>query len=189
MNEPTNERLVRIAASAFWRHGYDGTSTRELADELGIKKASLYHHIRGKEDLLHEISVRSLDHIAQATAAAVEQATEPERLSALVRAHVTTALTDRDMHATMLTELRAMSSDRRADVLERRKVYEGFIEDCVGREQQAGRLRADKSPRWLTLALLNLLNWTIFWYDPDGPLDPSEIADGLLDIYLNGAST
>lgn len=186
--EPTNERLIRLAATEFWQRGYAATSTRELAELLGIQKASLYHHIRSKEDLLQEISVRSLDHIQQATADAIETAEPGEQLHALVRAHVATALGDRDMHAVTLTELRSMSEKRRHDVLELRRAYEQTVEDCIVQAQADGVLRTDMSARWLTLSLLNLLNWTIFWYHADGSLDVDEIGEGLYDVFVNGAA-
>lgn len=186
--EPTNERLIRLAATAFWERGYAATSTRELAELLGIQKASLYHHIRSKEELLQEISVRSLDHIQQAVDEATTGAEGGDRLAALVRAHVATALGDRDMHAVTLTELRSMSPERRDVVLELRRAYEQTVEDCVARAQADGVLRADMSARWLTLSLLNLLNWTIFWYRPDGSLGAEEIGDRLYELFVDGAA-
>jgi len=185
--EPTSERLIRLAATAFWERGYAATSTRELSELLGIQKASLYHHIRGKEDLLEQISVRSLEHISSAVAQAVSSAPEGDRLRALVRAHIDTALGDRDMHAVMLTEMRSMSDARRQDILELRRRYEQSVEECVAAAQADGTLRSDMSARWLTLSLLNLLNWTIFWYRPEGSLDADEIGERLYDVFVNGA--
>ncbi len=49
------------AAKLFWTKGYASTTTREIAEVLGVRKASLYHHISCKEDLLFEIPVNSCD--------------------------------------------------------------------------------------------------------------------------------
>src|SRR5438045_8670775 len=46
------EELTRTAARLFADRGYHGTSLADLAEALGIQKASLYHHIDSKEDLL-----------------------------------------------------------------------------------------------------------------------------------------
>src|SRR3954467_11240421 len=48
------EELTRTAARLFADRGYHGTSLADLAEALGIQKASLYHHIDSKEDLLWE---------------------------------------------------------------------------------------------------------------------------------------
>ena len=37
--------------------------------------------------------------------------------------------------------------------------------------------------------LLNLLNWSMSWWNPDWDLTPGELADILSDLYLNGAGS
>src|SRR2546423_15717890 len=46
------EELTRPAGRLFADRGYHGTSLADLAEALGIQKASLYHHIDSNEDLL-----------------------------------------------------------------------------------------------------------------------------------------
>jgi TetR/AcrR family transcriptional regulator, cholesterol catabolism regulator len=61
------ERTVRRAGAAtakelrdeearlFWKKGFASTSTRELAESLGVQKASLYYHTESKEQSLYDI--------------------------------------------------------------------------------------------------------------------------------------
>lgn len=184
----TSSRLLLAAAELFWEKGFSGASTRELSERLGIQKASLYYHIRSKDDLLYEISIRSLDDIQQAVVTALANAPIEGRLQALVHAHLRTALEERHMHATQLTELRSMSEERRSAVLARRDAYERTVIETIRAEQAAGRLRMDLDARYLGLGLLNLLNWTIFWYRPEGPKAIEELADFFCDLYINGAA-
>lgn len=107
--ENTAERLLRLAAALFRQKGYAASTTRELASLLGIQKASLYHHIRGKEDLLFGVSVRSLEHITEAVTVARDTAAPDKRLNMMITAHLVTALEDQEMHTTMLIELRSLS--------------------------------------------------------------------------------
>jgi hypothetical protein len=108
------------------------------------------------------------------------------RLKAAVRMHLVTALSERDMHSTMLTELRALTPERRSQVIEQRAKYESLLSEIIAEEQAAGRVRADLSSRRLTLALLNLLNWTIFWFDVDGEMSVEDVVDLLSTVYFNG---
>ena len=48
----TRQRAIEVALDLFTEQGYDKTSLREIADRLGIKKASLYYHFPSKEALL-----------------------------------------------------------------------------------------------------------------------------------------
>jgi AcrR family transcriptional regulator len=183
-NDTTAEKLLPLAAALFHERGFSATSTRELAEHLGIQRASLYHHIRSKEDLLFAISMESLAHIQ----AAVESVPEEPggRLRAAVRMHLVTALSERDMHSTMLTELRALTPERRGQVIEQRAKYEALLSGIIAEEHAAGRVRDDLSPRRLTLALLNLLNWTIFWFDVDGEMSVHDVVDLLSTVYFDG---
>jgi AcrR family transcriptional regulator len=186
--EPTTaERLLRVAAALFREKGYAATTTRELSDRLHIQKASLYHHIRGKEDLLLVICQESLRRITAAVTEAATRATPERRLHDMVVAHVHSALADRDLHTTMLTDLRSLSPQRRRDVLTRRDAYELLFTEAIAAEQATGRIRDDVDARGLTLSLLNLLNWTIFWYDPNGSRSADDIAEMLASIYFDGA--
>jgi AcrR family transcriptional regulator len=48
----TRERIREEAVALFTERGYATTSLREIADRVGITKASLYYHYPSKQDLL-----------------------------------------------------------------------------------------------------------------------------------------
>jgi len=186
---PTSARLLSTAAALFRAKGYAATTTRELSATLGIRNASLYHHIGKKEDLLYALCVDSLGHIRGAASQAM--ASEPDaisRLRALVRAHVVSALDDLDKHATMLIELRSLSPERRSKIVALRDEYEALVSSAIQDAQREGRIRADIPARHLTLALLNLLNWTIFWYQPGGDLTAEQLGELFARLFLHGAA-
>ena len=48
----TRERLLRAAADAFARHGYDGTRVADIAASAGVSNGALYAHFGSKAELL-----------------------------------------------------------------------------------------------------------------------------------------
>lgn len=55
------ERVLRAAERLFSERGYKAVTMRDIANELGMKPASLYNHApRGKEDLFIAITERNL---------------------------------------------------------------------------------------------------------------------------------
>ncbi|KAA0018904.1 TetR/AcrR family transcriptional regulator [Antrihabitans cavernicola] len=46
------ERIRQVALELFTERGYDGTSLREIAEQLGVTKAALYYHFKSKEAIL-----------------------------------------------------------------------------------------------------------------------------------------
>ncbi|MGW3630462.1 TetR/AcrR family transcriptional regulator [Streptomyces sp. NPDC005122] len=51
---PRDELLV-AAAELFTTHGYAATTTRAVAERAGMRQASMYHYVSGKEELLAEL--------------------------------------------------------------------------------------------------------------------------------------
>ncbi|MGD0310923.1 MAG: TetR/AcrR family transcriptional regulator [Acidimicrobiales bacterium] len=67
----TRERILDIALDLFTTKGYDKTSLREIAEQLGFSKAAIYYHFASKEEILlalhlrlHEFGREALESIA-----------------------------------------------------------------------------------------------------------------------------
>ena len=54
----TRERILNVALDLFIEKGFDKTSLRELAEQLGVTKAALYYHFASKEDILMALHLR-----------------------------------------------------------------------------------------------------------------------------------
>lgn len=186
-SDDTRSRLLTEGAALFRERGFYATTTREISARLGINKASLYYHMPSKEALLHEICVESLRRTKLALSEAL--AAQPDKsqwITTLVHAHVRSMLTDFEMHATMLFEMRCLTGDLFANVKASRDEYEAMVLETVTAAQDAGYLRTDLTAKRLAMGMLNLMNWTLAWWSPDGDLTPDQQADVLADIYLNG---
>ncbi len=46
---------IRSAAAVFAEKGFHGSSTRDIAEHLGIKQGSLYYYFKSKEEALGEV--------------------------------------------------------------------------------------------------------------------------------------
>ncbi|WAC70158.1 TetR/AcrR family transcriptional regulator [Microbacterium sp. SL75] len=51
----TRQQILVHAARLFGRHGYHGTTTREIADAVGIRQPSLFYHFSAKHVILAEL--------------------------------------------------------------------------------------------------------------------------------------
>ncbi len=54
----TRERILDVALDLFTEQGYEKTSLRDIAEQLGITKAALYYHFERKQDILLELHLR-----------------------------------------------------------------------------------------------------------------------------------
>jgi AcrR family transcriptional regulator len=70
----TKERILDVALDLFTEKGFDKTSLREIAEQLGVTKAALYYHFASKEDILMALHMR----IHEFGTDALERMTEEE---------------------------------------------------------------------------------------------------------------
>ena len=54
----TRERILDIALDLFTTQGYETTSLREIAEQLGFSKAAIYYHFKSKDDILIALHMR-----------------------------------------------------------------------------------------------------------------------------------
>jgi len=54
----TRQRILDVALDLFTEQGYDGTSLRQIAEQLSITKAAIYYYFESKEDILMALHMR-----------------------------------------------------------------------------------------------------------------------------------
>jgi AcrR family transcriptional regulator len=79
----TRERALVAALDLFSREGYDAVSMREIAEELGVSKAALYHHFTSKQEIARELIGGYLAAVDELVTWA--RATEPDLSDLLAR--------------------------------------------------------------------------------------------------------
>ncbi|MEX2425167.1 MAG: helix-turn-helix domain-containing protein [Thermomicrobiaceae bacterium] len=86
--ESARSRVVTVAERLFSDRGYKAVTLRDIADELGIRQASLYHHFpNGKEELFVEVTERAMERHADGMRRTIAGAPEDveQQLKAIAR--------------------------------------------------------------------------------------------------------
>jgi AcrR family transcriptional regulator len=79
------EEILDAAAELFTNRGYGSTSTRRIADAVGVRQASLYHHFATKDDILDALLAGTVDEPLRLAAKLLdEKGSAAGRLHALV---------------------------------------------------------------------------------------------------------
>ncbi len=77
MSSNSREAILAAAKQTAQAHGYGGLNFRELADEVGIKAASIYHHFPSKADLAAAVAKRYWQDSAAALEALLAESPDP----------------------------------------------------------------------------------------------------------------
>jgi AcrR family transcriptional regulator len=178
--------IVQAAAQIFREKGYHATSMQDIADAVHLQKASLYHHVESKQEILLEILNHALDRLTTEIKAVVESDFSPtEKLRLALRAYTTILTEDRDLSAVLLLEYRGLDPKLRVQHIVRRDQIDGLWRQIVQSGIDAGEFRS-VDPVIASFALLGVQNWMITWFRPDGRLTSAQAADDFADILLRG---
>jgi AcrR family transcriptional regulator len=181
-NEARRLDILRAAARVFRRRGIAAAGMREIAEEAGLSPGNLYHYFTGKDEILLYCQERTLERMHAAVHEA--QGTAPERLRAVLQAHVHSMLDELES-ATAHLDVDALPERMRAQMIEKRDAYERAVRAIVAAGVKSREFaRCDAS--LVTRAMLGAVNWTARWYRPDGPQTPDEIAQALSDYLVKG---
>ena len=75
-------RILDVTAALVLEHGVAGVAQRQIAEQVGIKAASLYHHFGSKNEIVEAVFRRGIDVMEHAWDEAAAAATEPTRAPA-----------------------------------------------------------------------------------------------------------
>lgn len=81
----TRDRILDVALDLFVEHGYDGTSLRQIAEQLGITKAALYYYFASKDDILMSLHMRIHEFGRDAIASIGDDPVSLEKWGALLK--------------------------------------------------------------------------------------------------------
>jgi len=176
--------LTREAARLFAEKGYHGTSIGDLADALGVQKASLYHHIDSKADLLWDVARDG----AAAFHAALDELPDTlrptEKIHAALRAHLRVVSRQLDIATVFVREWRYLQGERRDEFVAERRRYEDRIRGLFRDGVEQSELRTDLDVGVAALLFLSAANWAYTWLRPGR--DTDGLADRFFELLIDG---
>lgn len=179
------DSLVRVCVEVFNRHGYEATSMGVLAEELGISKSAIYHHVKSKEEILETALTHSLAELERVVSDA-EALDVPaiNELEAIIRESVN-VLTRSLPFVTLLLRLRG-NSELEAQALRRRRDITLRISALIRQAQEEGDLRDDVDARTASRLAMGMVNSIVDWYRPERADSAAPLADTVVHLLLDG---
>lgn len=182
------EEILETAERLFSERGYHATSMRDIASALGLKGGSLYSHIKGKEELLWWGLERAASQFQEVQARFdAMNAPSIERLRGAIRAHIRIVANNLPAATVYFHEWRFLpEGPERLDFLARRNGYEEWMRQLIESARAEGQFAPSVDSKWAALLILSAANWLYQWYNPQGALSATEIADRFTEIIFNG---
>jgi AcrR family transcriptional regulator len=182
----TRDDILEAAAQVFRQKGFHGASMANIAEAVNLQKASLYHHVSSKQEILFELLDRALELLLERISPiASMDLPADERLCRMIREYLQILAENTDLSAVLLFEHRSLEGRQHARHVPNRDKFENLWRDVLKDGVRSRQFVCDDIPL-SARAILGILNWTITWYSPNGSLTVEQISDHYSNLLLNG---
>lgn len=179
------ERILRIAARLFREHGYRRTTVRQIAEAVGIRSGSLFHHFASKDEMLMEVMREAAVSVCTR---AEEIADRPspfvERLLALVALELDCIVGDTlaDFHAVLNVEWKEAPSSAQRELTMFRHRYKRAWKEVLDGCAAQGLLRFE--PGITARIVHGALGGSMLWFRKTGRYRADEYASVVTALVL-----
>jgi AcrR family transcriptional regulator len=183
--------LVLAAARLFRQHGFDATTTRDIAAAVGMQAGSPFYHFGSKQALLVAVMEDGMRTALARLQAPMDEATvrgesPTALLRTLVRAHWEVLWGPQsDFIPVMLQEWRVLKPAQTRGIKALKDAYEAHWTPVLTALHAQGVLRGDVA--LARILLFGALNWSIKWYDSQGRVGLDQLADEVLLLLVPNA--
>ena len=180
------DQITITARNMFRTKGYKSTSMRDLAQTVGIEAASLYSHVKSKEEILQKICFGLADKfMASMQDAQSKNWTADKKLSYAIEKHIDVVVNNLDASGVFIHDWKHLSEPSLAKFKQMRSKYENFFIGLVEDGIKQKRFR-DVNAKFAVMTLFNSMNWIYDHYKPNGKMRQTEISSELSLLFLNG---
>ena len=168
--------IVATALKLFRRQGFHATSMQDIAEEVGILKGSLYHHIESKDVLLFSVLEHYVSQVHERVHGVVKSQLPPR---AKLRRVIITELEVMAEHQDAILIWSAERGRMKAELAEfekRTQAVDKMLRGVVRVGIKSG-VWGGTNDRAACQAILGMLAYFPIWYRPDGELSVSEIGE------------
>lgn len=153
--------VLEAAMNCFWAQGYELTSVRELAEQMGITGASLYNAFGDKRSLYRQALGHYLEQTVRERVARLEQLPPFPAIRTFFDEIVERSVTDKQRRGCMLVnsalELAPYDPEFQKLVAEEMIFIEAFFRRCIEAGQKDGTISAIRPAAELAKLLLSVL--------------------------------
>jgi TetR/AcrR family transcriptional regulator, cholesterol catabolism regulator len=182
----TRDDILDAAAQVFRQKGFHGASMSDIAEAVNLQKASLYHHVSSKQEILLALLERALGMLTEHIAGIANQdIPADQKLRQMIHAYLLALADNSDLSSVLLFEHRSLDKKSHTRHVPQRDKFEGLWRDVIDQGVRTG-LFACSDSGVAVRALMGIMNWTLTWYRPDGPKSIKKIADEYADLLFNG---
>jgi TetR/AcrR family transcriptional regulator, cholesterol catabolism regulator len=183
------QQIFAKALGLMEKRGFHGTSIQDVANELKFTKAAFYFHVQSKEELLYEISLRTLRVMLQRVTAIAELKESPsQKMRSVIDCYVRHMVDEPALFIVYFREKAFLSPEHRATANRMERNILRALEEIYREGVRQGQFR-NSDPAVSVLGILGMCFWIYNWYRKRGPLSAENISHVFQGLALSGIVT
>jgi len=182
-----HHHAVCAAASVFAEKGFHGASTKDIAEEMGIKQGSLYYYFKSKEDALGEVCLFGIeDYVHRMEDIAASDQPFEAKLMATITSHLSSYREKNEALKVHNDERLYLPEAKRTKLKQLGSSYRQSLEGVFEEGIRSGALRTSLDCHFAAQSVIGICNaWgDLIVRDPD--LDLFDVIQKCTDLLLNG---
>jgi len=183
--ENRKAEIISVAGVLFKEKGYNAVSMRDIAQELGIKAASLYNHIKSKQEILAIIMMSIAEEFTSGMQTIVKSDLNTiEKLDAIIKLHV--AITSNDPNGMAALNADWMHLDEELDhYLRLREDYENNFRKIIIQGVENSEIQ-NLNVEVMFFSILSTLRLLYLWIPKKEDQTPEKLSMDLGKVLLHG---
>ena len=178
--------ILEKAALLFHKRGYAATSIRDIARAMGMESASLYNHIKSKQEILQsfliplaELYTKSIHEINAAPLTSIQ------KLERIIASQVRITIENTDGVSLIPNEWIHLDEGSLEEFIAMRNEYEQVFKTIFQQAIQDGFIRP-VNVEIATFSILSTLRWLYSWYSKNKKINPLELEKELITNLIGG---
>tara|TARA_B100000809_G_C15140628_1_gene533100 strand:+ start:2462 stop:3031 length:570 start_codon:yes stop_codon:yes gene_type:complete len=182
---PRKLEIISVASTLFKEKGYSAVTMRDIAKAMGIKAASLYNHIKNKEEILTFIIISLAEEFIEGLDKVKDsKATCEEKLKQIISLHVDITSRNTNGMASLNNDWMHLK-DQLDHYLVLRVEYENTFRDIIKEGINNNEIK-NLNPDIMLFSILSTLRSLYIWIPQKEDMEPALLASNLSEILLKG---
>ncbi len=179
-------QIIKSATLLFSKNGYDNTSIRELAKAVDLSVAGLYYFFQNKEEILFDILNHLLTELLESVQSTISgNADAQTNITRIIERIVKEVVHNKMEIVLLLKESQRLKPDQLEIIRNKERTVINLIKGEISRLDDENRLKSLNLTS-TTFALLAIINFTRYWFNPNGPLSTSEFVAETTELLFKG---
>ena len=180
------EEIVIVASRLFKEKGYNAVSMRDIAQAMGIKAASLYNHIQGKQEILSTLILAVAKEFTLSMDNLMESRLRPiEKITNVIESHIAITVNYPEGLAALNNDWMHLENEDLRDFIMMREGYEENFRKIIKEGIENGEIKGNH-PEVILFSILSTLRSLYVWYQKRGKLDVNVLKKDMVAVLLNG---